>query len=227
MLEIREHYGVDAARITVIHNALNRDHLEVRRSLPLPDPPEGRIVLFLGRITLQKGPEYFVEAAGRILPKRNDTIFVLAGTGEMVPPLIERAAELGIADKVLFTGFLEAEQLRWILEAADIFVMPSVSDPFGITCLEAMYCATPVIVSKQSGIAELVENVEKVDYWKVDEIAKKIASFLDDPEAAKSMGKRASEEARRIPWARPAGKCLEVYGEILSSSERARKLRGR
>lgn len=220
---IHEKYGVAASRITVVHNALNRDHLEARRSLPLPSRPDGKIVLFMGRITAQKGPEYLIETAGKVLATRKDTIFVLAGTGDMVPGLIERAAELGIADKVLFTGFLEAEQLRWMLDAAFIFVMPSVSDPFGISCLEAMYCGTPVIVSKQSGISEMVENVEKVDYWDVETMAARITHYLDDPRSADALGKRAAAEARLVTWEHPAEQCLDVYNEVVAESGSAAK----
>ncbi len=203
----------------MIHNGLNRDHLGhsgEARPLPLPDRIPGKMVLFLGRVTPQKGPGYFIEAAARILESEKDTFFVMAGSGDMVPEIVERTAELGIASKVLFTGFLDGEQVRWAFEKADVYVMPSVSDPFGISCLEAMYSSTPVVVSNQSGISEIVESVLKVDYWDVDDMAAKVVRLLRDPPFARELAGRGASEARRISWDHPAALCAALYREVLA-----------
>jgi glycogen synthase len=217
--QVVEKYGVKPEKISVIHNGLNRDHLGNQgeaRPLPLPDRLPGKMVLFLGRITPQKGPGYFIEAAARILESEKDTFFVLAGSGDMVPAIVERTAELGMASKVLFTGFLDGEQVRWAFERADVYVMPSVSDPFGISCLEAMYSSTPVVVSNQAGISEIVESVLKVDYWDVDDMAAKVVRLLRDPPYARELADRGASEARQISWDHPAALCAALYREVLA-----------
>lgn len=216
-------YGVEPEKITVIHNGLNREHLgsmENAKPISLPPRTKGGLVLFLGRITPQKGPNYFVDAAAKVLRAEPDTVFVLAGSGDMVPGLVERTAELGIAHNVLFAGFLEGDQVLWVLNAADVYVMPSVSDPFGISCLEAMYASTPVIVSNQSGISEVVDNVMKVDYWDVDTIADNVVRLLRDPQYASELANRGAAEARTITWDHPASRCMAVYKEVLAESDR-------
>jgi len=216
-------YGVAPEKITVIHNGLNREHLgrlENAKPISLPPRTKGGLVLFLGRITPQKGPNHFVEAAAKVLQAEPHTVFLLAGSGDMVPALVERTAELGISQNVLFTGFLEGDQVLWVLDAADVFVMPSVSDPFGISCLEAMYASTPVVVSNQSGISEVVSNVMKVDYWDVDAIADGVVRLLRDPQYASEMAGRGAAEARTITWDHPASRCKAVYREVLSESGR-------
>lgn len=214
-------YGVAPEKITVIHNGLNREHLgsmENAKPISLPPRTGGGLVLFLGRITPQKGPNHFVEAAAKVLRAEPDTVFLLAGSGDMVPELVERTAELGIAQNVLFTGFLEGDQVLWVLDTADVYVMPSVSDPFGISCLEAMYASTPVIVSNQSGISEVVSNVMKVDYWDVDAIADNVVRLLRDPQYASELASRGAAEARTITWDHPASRCRAVYREVLAAS---------
>ncbi len=214
-------YGVDPDKITVVHNGLNREHLgtmENAKPISLPPRTRGGLVLFLGRITPQKGPNYFVEAAAKVLRAEPHTVFLMAGSGDMVPGLVERTAELGISQNVLFAGFLEGDQVLWVLDAADVYVMPSVSDPFGISCLEAMYASTPVIVSNQSGISEVVGNVMKVDYWDVDAIADNVVRLLRDPQYAAELASRGAAEARTITWDHPASRCRAVYREVLAES---------
>ncbi len=223
--QIVERYGISQDKIEVIYNGLNRDHL------PEPDDKEERdrngraalssgttenVVLFLGRITAQKGPDFFIEAADRVLKTEGETTFLLVGTGDMIPRLIERTVELGISKKVLFTGFLEGSELRRAFEKASIYVMPSVSDPFGISCLEAMHMGVPVVLSNQTGIAEVVENVLKVDHWDIDGMADKIVRLLRDPVFARELADRGASEARRITWDHSAARCLDVYRDVLA-----------
>ena len=173
---IVERYGVIPEKISVVHNAVT--HPGVRSPIPLKEPGR-KIVLFLGRITFQKGPDYFIEAAARVIEKCPGVIFVMAGAGDMRPRLIERAAELGIGKHFHFVGFLTGSQVEDIYAMSDLYVMPSVSEPFGITPLEAMLYDVPVIISKQSGVSEIIRNAIKVDFWDVDDLACKIISVLN------------------------------------------------
>jgi len=214
-----EKYEVVPEKITVIHNGLNRDHIENAPAANpdfLPGKSPGGIVLFLGRITPQKGPHFFIEAAAKILETEKDALFLVAGSGDMVPALVERTAALGISSRVLFTGFLDGGMVRAAFELADVYVMPSVSDPFGISCLEAMYLETPVVLSNQAGISEVVENVRKVDYWDIDGIAREVVRLLRDPPFARETAARAAAEARGITWDHPAARCIALYREALA-----------
>jgi glycosyltransferase involved in cell wall biosynthesis len=203
-------YGVDPTRLRVIYNAIDPDPREVS-----PIPVGNRIVLVLGRITLQKGPEYFVEAARRVLEKEPDVTFVMAGQGDMLPRMIERAAELGLGRHMLFPGFVDRDRAAALYESADVFVMPSVSEPFGIVPLEAMDRGVPVIVSRQSGVGELLSNVLKVDFWDVDDLASKIACALRYPTLARELRERGKQEVIRLSWDGVADRLEHLYREML------------
>jgi glycosyltransferase involved in cell wall biosynthesis len=204
-----ERYGVDASRIRVVYNGVDSD---LR-----PAPPQhlpGPVVLFLGRVTLQKGPDWFVEAARRVLDVEPDATFVLAGTGDMLPRVIERAAELGIAQRFLFPGFVDRERASQLFALADVFVMPSVSEPFGIVPLEAMDRGVPVIVSRQSGSSELLRNALKVDFWDVDDLAAKIVSVLRYRALSAVLEEAGREEAGQLNWDWVAERTESVYREV-------------
>jgi glycosyltransferase involved in cell wall biosynthesis len=205
-------YGVEPARLRVVYNAIDPD----RREVP-PVPVGDRMVLFLGRITLQKGPDYFVEAARRVLEKEPNVTFVMAGQGDMLPRVIERAAELGLGRHMLFPGFVDRDRAAALYESADVFVMPSVSEPFGIVPLEAMDRGVPVIVSRQSGSGELLSNVLKVDFWDVDDLASKIASALRYPILARELRERGKDEVGRISWDGVADRLEHLYREMLDA----------
>jgi glycosyltransferase involved in cell wall biosynthesis len=205
-----ERYGVDPARIRVVYNGVESD--------PRPEAPQplpGPIVLFLGRVTLQKGPDWFVEAARRVLDVEPRATFVLAGTGDMLPRVIERAAELGIAHRMLFPGFVDRERASKLFALADVFVMPSVSEPFGIVPLEAMDRGVPVIVSRQSGSAELLRNALKVDFWDVEGLASKIVSLLRYRELAGELEEAGRKEAGQLDWDWVAERTEAVYREVV------------
>jgi glycosyltransferase involved in cell wall biosynthesis len=204
-----ERYGVDASRIRVVYNGVDSD---LR-----PAPPQhlpGPVVLFLGRVTLQKGPDWFVEAARRVLDAEPDATFVLAGTGDLLPRVIERAAELGIAQRMRFTGFVDRERASQLFGLADVFVMPSVSEPFGIVPLEAMDRGVPVIVSRQSGSSELLRNALKADFWDVDDLAGKIVSVLRYRALAAELEEAGREEAGQLSWDWVAERTETVYREV-------------
>jgi glycogen synthase len=205
-------YKVDPAKIRVVHNAVTHkqqvDLLHVEKTIPEP------IVLFLGRVTFQKGPDYFLAAAARVVKLEPRVKFVMSGSGDMLPVMIERAAKLGLARHVHFTGFLKGEDVERMYAMADIFVMPSVSEPFGITPLEAMALDTPVIVSRQSGVSEVLRNALKVDFWDVDDIANKILALLRYPALVDQLTAEGRDEIRMLRWEHPAASLLAVYREL-------------
>jgi glycosyltransferase involved in cell wall biosynthesis len=203
-----ERYAVPPERVRVVYNAVEAGPAPA----VIPRVPEP-MVLFLGRVTRQKGPEYFVEAARRVLDALPEATFVMAGTGDQLPGLIERAAELGLSRKLLFAGFVDREQAAALYARADVFVMPSASEPFGIVALEAMERGVPVIVSRQSGVSELIRHALKVDFWNVDELAAAIVAALRYPVLSGELRRRASSEVRRITWDAVAGRIAELYRE--------------
>jgi glycosyltransferase involved in cell wall biosynthesis len=213
---IVERYGVNPAKISVVHNAVIKDD-----ALPdgrLRKDPERKIVLFLGRITLQKGPDYFIEAAARVLKEMPEVTFVMAGDGDMMPQMVERVAELAIGDNFYFTGFLTRAEVERIYAISDLYVMPSVSEPFGITPLEAMRCDVPVIISRQSGVSEILHHVLKVDFWDVSEMADKMIAVLRRPVLAADMVARSREELRQIHWEGAAAKIETIYRSLIPPS---------
>lgn len=205
-------YGVDPGKVRVVHNAVER--------AAAGDAPQGLVrrektVLFLGRVTLQKGPDYFVEAARRVLDVDPDVTFLLAGAGDMVPRLIERSADLGIGSRMLFTGFVDRDEVARLYTLADVFVMPSVSEPFGLVALEAMDRGVPVILSRQSGVGEVVRHALKVDFWDVDDLADKILCALAYPSLRRELRENADREVARLTWPEAARAVRAVYGTIL------------
>ncbi len=207
---IVRHYGIPEGKIRVVHNAVDQ-------KLPAAKLPEKRekVVLFLGRITLQKGPDYFLYAAKRVLEYYPNVKFILAGKGDMEHFIIEKAAELGIAKNVLFAGFLKGEEVERAYRMADLYVMPSVSEPFGITALEAIQSGTPILISKQSGVSEVVTHALKADFWDVNDLAGKIIAVLRYRALPHVLREHASQEIARFTWDDPAQKCIDIYHEIL------------
>src|SRR3989344_5649786 len=180
---IVDRYGIHPGKVTVVHNGIDisadkRKGGEYEKRLKALSSAGKKIVLFVGRITLQKGPDYFLRAAKRVLDVCPDTRFVIAGSGDMEWQVLREAAWLGISDKVMFAGFVRGEELTGLYRAADLFVMPSVSEPFGLTALEAVRNGTPVILSKQSGVSEVIQHAIKVDFWDIDAMADAIAGGL-------------------------------------------------
>jgi glycosyltransferase involved in cell wall biosynthesis len=202
-------YAIDPAKIDVVYNGIDRD-----ASQPAPGTrieSKDKIVLFLGRITMQKGPEYFIAAARRVLSIMPDVKFVLAGAGDMALKMIELANSMGIGRQVLFTGFLKGPDVERIFRMADCYVMPSVSEPFGIAALEAISHDVPVILSKTSGASEVLRHVLKVDFWDTDDMANKILAVLRYPPLATTLREHGTLELRRLTWDDAAAACSRVY----------------
>jgi glycosyltransferase involved in cell wall biosynthesis len=206
-------YGVQPEKIEVVYNAIDDNG-----AAPLPPPirRDEKIVLFLGRITMQKGPEYFIAAAKRVLEVMDNVRFVMAGSGDMMRRIVELAAQMGIGHKVLFTGFLRGEDVARVYRMADLYVMPSVSEPFGIAPLEAMSHDVPVIISKQSGVSEVLTHVLKVDFWDVDEMANKIIAVLRHPPLQAALREHGHFEISKLTWRDSADKCLQVYHDAVA-----------
>ena len=207
-----EKYGIPPDKVTTVHNTavpLSEDLL----SIPKPDNKD-KVVTFLGRITMQKGPEYFVEAAAKVLKKNHNVRFVMAGSGDMMNKMIALAAKRGIADRFHFTGFLRGRQVYEMLKASDVYIMPSVSEPFGISPLEAMQMGVPSIISKQSGCAEILQNVIKTDYWDIDAMADAIHSIISYPAMYETLKQQGMEELKGITWEKAGQKVIDIYRRV-------------
>jgi glycosyltransferase involved in cell wall biosynthesis len=213
---VAHHYGVDPTKIDVVYNAVelngsgpfDADKYSIKR--------DEKIVLFLGRITMQKGPEYFLAAAKKVLEVMDNVKFVMAGSGDMIRRTIEMAASMGIGHKVLFTGFLRGSDVERVFKMADLYVMPSVSEPFGIAPLEAIANDVPVLISKQSGVSEVLTHALKVDFWDINEMANKIIAVLRHPPLARTLREHGSFEVGRMSWTDSAKACVNVYERALS-----------
>ncbi len=208
-----EHYGISPDKVQVVHNGvdLDREKPKVNKS------KNEKIVLYLGRITIQKGPEYFLYSAKKVLEHMPNVKFVVAGTGDMMPWMIEKAAELGIGNKVLFSGFLRGKNIDRAYRLADLYVLPSVSEPFGITPLEAMRNGTPCIVSKTSGVSEVINHCIKVDFWDIEKMSGMIISVLNYGVLHKELKKNAEQEVKQLNWDRAAEKCYDIYKQFVAA----------
>ncbi len=206
-----EKYGISPEKVVTVHNGVRfkaHEGPEEERGV------EDKIVTFLGRITYQKGPDYFVEAAAKVLKRLPNVRFVMAGSGDMLNHVVRRVAKLGISDRFHFTGFLKGDEVRRMFELSDVYVMPSVSEPFGISPLEAMRSNVPVIISKQSGVAEVLTHAVKVDYWDVDAMADAIYSLVTYPALHNMFITKGQEEVTTLKWDSAAKNVLNVYKSV-------------
>ena len=209
-----EKYGINPAKVTTVHNAVQPLSQELR-SIEVQKPKE-KVVTFLGRITMQKGPEYFVEAAAMVLKKVHNVRFVMAGGGDMMEKMIRLAARRGISDRFHFIGFLRGKEVYEMYKNSDVFIMPSVSEPFGIAPLEAMQMGVPSIISKQSGCAEILDNVIKVDYWDVNEMANAIYSIISYPAMSQQLHEEGLDEVAGIVWKKAGTKVINIYKRLVN-----------
>jgi len=204
-------YQVDSGKIRILYNAYDVTTIPEKKNRLFKGPT----ILFLGRITLQKGPEYFVEMAKKVLLRNPQARFIMAGSGDMARKILRLSASLKLKNKFVFAGFLNRQQVEEILNAIDIFVMPSVSEPFGIVPLEAMAYGAAAVISKQSGVAEVIQNAYKVDFWDVDEMARMINYLVENPEECTKLGFSGQEEVNRIGWDEVADKLMRMYQELV------------
>lgn len=205
-------YGINPDKVVAVHNAVDfsgRQKMEVERGV------NDKVVTFLGRVTYQKGPEYFIDAAAKVLKRCNNVRFVMAGSGDMLNRCIHHVARLGISDKFHFTGFLRGKEVQKMFELSDVYVMPSISEPFGISPLEAMQTRVPSIISKQSGCAEILKYAMKTDFWDVDAMADAIYGIISYPALADFASKKGYDEVNAIQWRDAAAKVKKVYESVL------------
>lgn len=210
-----EKYGQNPDKVITVYNAV--EPVSSEEKLAIKKGVKEKIVTFLGRITMQKGPEYFIEAAYQVLKRTKNVRFVMAGSGDMLEKMIERAAQLGIADKFHFTGFLKGDDVFKMFELSDVYVMPSVSEPFGISPLEAMQSNVPVIISKQSGVSEILTHAIKVDYWDIDAMADAIYGIINYNSLSTEFKIKGKEEVDNLKWANAALNVYEVYKSAIGS----------
>lgn len=207
-------YGIDPAKVFTVHNAVDFQSytdMNVERGV------KEKVVTFLGRITFQKGPEYFIEAANKVLKAYPDVRFVMAGSGDLMNRSIRRVAKLKIATRFHFTGFLRGQDVQKMFAQSDVYVMPSVSEPFGISPLEAMRSGVPTIISKQSGVAEVLKHALKVDFWDVDALADAIYGLLKYPALSQMAGRCGLDEVNTLKWENAAYKLKQIYEEVKRS----------
>lgn len=209
-----EKYGINPDKITTVYNAVepaDKSHLD-----DIHKTVKEKVVTFLGRITFQKGPEYFIESAKKIIDKDSNVRFVMAGTGDMMNRMIKRVAELKIANKFHFTGFLQGQDVDRMLAVSDVFVMPSVSEPFGIVPLEAMRSNVPVVISRQSGVSEILKHALKVDFWDIDAMADAIYGLLHYDALSRMFRKYGKSEVENLKWENAAFHVKNIYSELLN-----------
>lgn len=206
-------YGISPDKVTTVYNAV--EPLKLSKNSKKEKEVEEKIVTFLGRITHQKGPAYFIEAAKKVLEKTKNVRFVMAGSGDMMEEMIRHAARLGITDKFHFTGFLKGDDVFKMFYQSDVYVMPSVSEPFGISPLEAMQTDVPTIISYQSGVAEVVKHALKVNYWDTDALANAIYGLITYPSLSKTFKELGKKEVDNLKWEDSAANVREVYLKTL------------
>lgn len=205
-------YGIDPSKVFAVHNAVDfsgRADVSVERGV------KDKVVTFLGRITFQKGPEYFIDAAAKVLKRTKNVRFVMAGSGDMMTRAIRQVARLGISDKFHFTGFLRGADVAKMFALSDVYVMPSVSEPFGISPLEAMRSSVPSVISYQSGAAEILKYAFKVNFWDVDAMADDIYALVNYPALSDFAAKHGYEEVNALKWDHAAAKLKFIYESLV------------
>jgi len=209
-----ERYGVDPSKVFTVYNAV--EPIENKKQIVVEKHFKEKIVTFLGRVTFQKGPEYFVEAAHRVLQKDDNVRFVMAGSGDLLNKTVRRVAELGLGTKFHFTGFLKGLDVDRMFLMSDVYVMPSISEPFGISPLEAMRAHVPVVISNQSGCAEILQYAMKVDFWDIDAMANAIYGLLHYKPLHKLFSEKGAEEVNNLKWENAALNNLKIYKKALN-----------
>jgi glycosyltransferase involved in cell wall biosynthesis len=216
---ISENYDINQKKIDVVHNGINPREIT---EYPLnPIKKHFKIVLYLGRITYQKGPDYFLKVAKKVIEQYPKVKFMMVGPGDMQKKIIEEGARQGLTGKLLFTSWLANADQDMAYQMADVFVMPSVSEPFGIVPLEAIQNNTPVIISKNSGISEVLDSSIKVDFWDIDKTAEEIIKVLKNKEYAKKLVNNSKEEIKKLTWEKSAKEMNEVYKKTLKGAKHA------
>jgi len=210
---ICDKYNCDPNKAITVHNGIDfSENQEISFDGVKQDE---KVVLYLGRVTIQKGPEFFIDVAKKVLDYDTEVKFIFVGDGDMLPTCIERAASLGITKNIVFAGFLRGKDVDKAYRMSDVYIMPSVSEPFGLTPLEAMRNDVPVIISKTSGVSEVIEHCFKADFWDVDEMANQVLGLLNYSVLKRTMKKYGNDEAHSLSWDGPARKLIEIYKSMV------------
>ncbi len=213
--KIIENYNINPEKISVVYNAVEPINQDIPKHL-IND--KDKIVLFVGRLTLQKGPDYFIDVAKKVLEFNKNVKFIIAGSGDMERFLIEKATWLGISDKIFFTGFISSPEINKIYKMADVYVMPSVSDPFGITALEAVSNKVPVLISKSCGVSEVLKNCLRVDFWDINEMTNKILALLRYRELHETIIENSYSELDKFSWEKSAYETIQIYQSLIGGT---------
>ncbi len=208
-----EHYGISPEKIEVVHNG-GIKMAPAKEILDDDFKGNNKIVSYMGRVTGMKGPENFIEVAARVLKYCPQTKFILAGTGDLLSSCIQKTKDLGIYDKFYFHGFYSKEEAEYFYNVSDVFILPSLMEPFGVTPLEAMCKKTPVIVTKQSGVSEVIDHCFKVDFWDLDKMTTQVVSLLTYPKLHATMKEHGFLQAQGLDWQKPARECISIYKEL-------------
>ncbi len=214
--KVVEKYGISPKKVKVVYNGIefNNNSAVIEHNLEKLKKDGNKIVLFVGRITLQKGPDYFVSMAEKVLAHEPKTFFVISGSGDMKGKMIKKVAEKGLSSKFIFCGFLRNKELDQVYKAADMFVMPSVSEPFGLVPLEAMISEVPVLVSKESGVSEILSSALKSHFWDIDDMADKVISVLRHKKLKNHLSSEGREEVKTIHWKKAAQSLISLYNSL-------------
>jgi glycogen(starch) synthase len=212
---LMDRYSVSKEKINVVYNGVTPVREESARNSE--SEKKTKTVTFLGRITFQKGPDYFVEAAKKVLEKHPETRFVMAGSGDMLNRMIKRVAALRMSSRFHFTGFLKGSETDLMYAMSDVYVMPSVSEPFGISPLEAIRSGVPVIISKQSGVSEVLKNALKIDFWDIDALADAICGLLNYKSLSQTFIREGAKEVEKLSWDRAANQTKQIYQSLINT----------
>jgi len=214
---VMKYYDIPSEKIAVVHWGIDEDLAEYELNCANPFKGKDKIVLFLGRVTIQKGPDYFVNVARKVVDFYPNVKFVVAGNGDMLQRMINMSIEQGIADKMIYTGFLTGADVHRAFQMADLYVMPSVAEPFGLVALESLKNRTPILISKQSGVSEVLNHALKTDFWDINEMANKIVNVLQHDELREELRDNSYREVQKFNLDEPARKCRDVYEEVMRS----------
>ncbi len=219
---LTSNYEIDSSKVHVVHNGISSNSFTISSRDDISGLTKLKelgyyIVSFVGRITLQKGPDYFLQVAKKVLEYNKKVLFVIAGSGDMQNQIIMEAAKLGISNRVLFAGFLRGEELSNLYKLSDVFVMPSVSEPFGLTALESLLHGTPILISKQSGVSEVVDASLKSDFWDVYDMADKILALTQYKNLRQVLSSEGHDQAMKCTWDKAADKTIEIYNHLLNT----------
>jgi glycosyltransferase involved in cell wall biosynthesis len=209
-ISAKKFYGVPGYKIKPVHNGVESIHKSVKKKVT-----DEKLVIFFGRITMQKGPEYFVEAARIVLQHHPNVKFVMAGSGDLHKPLIEKIARYKLGDRFFFPGFLNKQKLNDLLAITDVYCMPSVSEPFGLSAVEAVQYGIPIIMSKTSGAGEVLSSALKIDFWDTQKLAQYIIASLDYKGLRDEMIQKSDTDLKDITWENTAQKVMSIYDEII------------